>query len=468
MAVEILMPKLGMTMEEGKLVEWLKSEAEEIVKGELLFVIESDKVTFEVEAPGSGILSIRVDDGENIAVGTVLGYLAESRQEYESIVKGSETPDLVPDKKPEISDAAKAAGGGINSAPVDDPAAGKVKASPAARALAKIRWVNLEQIRGTGPNGRITKNDVLGATSGKLERAPEAEAGRKEKASPGARKLAREIEVDLTKVQGTGPNQRITREDVVRAAAEHGRFREETNERPPAKGKRLLREEPMTGIRRTISRRMTESLQTAAQMTAFGEWDVTDLLKLRVMINSSEGKTPYKVSFPGLMVFFLARVLKEMPIFNASVSGETIHYWQDINIGVAVAVGDALVVPVIHEADSKSLEQIQVELADLIDRARAKTLLPDDMVGGTFTISNVGSYGSQWETVILNPPEVALLGIGTIQKKPIVREDQIAVREMMPISLTFDHRVIDGATAGAFRNRMKALVENPGIVITCF
>jgi pyruvate/2-oxoglutarate dehydrogenase complex dihydrolipoamide acyltransferase (E2) component len=203
-------------------------------------------------------------------------------------------------------------------------------------------------------------------------------------------------------------------------------------------------------------------------MTAFGEWDITGIKQLRKFINEEAKKEGFKVSFPGLMVFFLSRVLKEMPVFNASVSGKTIQYWADVNIGVAVSVGDTLVVPVVHGAERKSLKEIQLTLDDLIERARNKKLRLDDMGGGTFTLSNVGSYGSQWETVILNPPEVALLGIGAMEKKPVVRNDEIVIREMMPISLTFDHRIIDGATAGEFRNRMKRIVENPELIISYF
>jgi pyruvate/2-oxoglutarate dehydrogenase complex dihydrolipoamide acyltransferase (E2) component len=224
----------------------------------------------------------------------------------------------------------------------------------------------------------------------------------------------------------------------------------------------------MSTIRHTISCRMMDSLECSAQMTAFGEWDVTELMKLRQVMNGQMAESGLKVTFPGLMVFLLARVLKEMPVFNASVEDRKILYWKDVNIGVAVSVGENLVVPVIRGADRKTISGIQETMNDLIERARSRKLMPDDMEGGTFTLSNVGSYGSKWETVILNPPEVALLGIGAVEKKPVVIGDSIEIRQIMPISFTFDHRIIDGATAGRFRQRMKSLVENPGMLITCF
>lgn len=464
MAVEILMPKLGMTMEEGKLVEWLKGEKDEVQKGELLFVIESDKVTFEVEAPGTGVLTILIHDGEGISIGTLLGYVAETAEEYDQLQGGAGTASPLEAPATRETQGVQAAVE-TPAAPSDDSGIpGKVRATPAARALAREKNINLTLVAGTGPNGRISRDDVKNAPS----RGEGARNTGAAPATPGARKEAKALRVDLASVSGTGVNGTITRRDVIQSSMDQPAAGGIIPELEMINGKRLEKEEPMTSIRATISRRMMESLQQSAQMTAFTEWDVTELMALRKTLNTASYGEAGKVSFPGLMVFFLARVLKEMPIFNASVKGKNIQYWHDANIGVAVSVDDALVVPVVHKADTSSLNDIQVTLNDLIDRARNRALMPDDMAGGTFTLSNVGSYGSEWETVILNPPEVALLGIGSIIKKPVVKDNEIVVRQMMPISLTFDHRVIDGATAGAFRNRMKTLIENPGLLITCF
>ncbi|MDP2657895.1 MAG: dihydrolipoamide acetyltransferase family protein, partial [Candidatus Deferrimicrobium sp.] len=276
------------------------------------------------------------------------------------------------------------------------------------------------------------------------------------RATPAAREVARQKGVDLSRVVGTGPQGRITREDVL-AAMEKGRT-------PDAKGgrKELAREEPMTGMRSAISRNMMESMRNSAQMTAFSEWDVTELLRLRALINAGETKNGFKATVPGMMVALLVRVLKEMPVFNASVEGEKVLYWRNVNIGVAVAVSDGLVVPVLHDADRMSLAEIHQGLADLVERARQKKLLPGEMSGGTFTLTNLGSYGGEWETVIINPPEVAILGIGKASRKPVAGGDHVVIRERMPVSFTVDHRVIDGEMSGRFRKRMKELVENPG------
>jgi len=465
-AVEVLMPKLGMTMEEGKLLEWSKNEKDTVQKDEIVCIIETDKVTYEVESPSSGILAILMEPAEKIPVGTLMAYLAESEEEYLKIKKGK--APAVDDKSkavlpPESQEVCRSDNTDIDSKESD----GVFRASPAARALVKKLNVSFAACQGTGPKGRITTADVQQAKdSSKSELTPDKKAVIVD-ATAGARKQALETGVDLDTVQGTGPNGQITRRDVLHAF-KASVIQSPTSVAADSKGKRLLKEEPMSTIRATISRRMMESLQNSAQITAFGEWDISKLQHLRKLINAQAADEGYKFTVPGLMVFFLARVLKEMPIFNASVDGKSIKYWADVNIGVAVSVGDTLVVPVVHGAERKSLKQIQVVMAELIDRARNKKLLPDDMSGGTFTLSNVGSYGSQWETVILNPPEVAILGIGAFEKKPVVIDNNIEIREMMPVSLTFDHRVIDGATAGAFRNRMKMLVEHPEMIISCF
>lgn len=410
MATEIKMPKLGMTMEEGKLLEWARKEKDLVRKGEVLLTIESDKVTFEVESPGDGILAVLLEKGEGIPVGGLLGHLADSEEEYATLLAGRAAAAAPGDER-RPAEAVQAT----------DPAmpvakAAPVRATPAAREAARQKGVDLSTITGTGPQGRITVEDVLAA-----------------------------VEKGISPLAGPS--------------------RPPTESGPSATGtrKELLREEPMSGMRAAISRNMMESLRNTAQMTAFSEWDVTGLLRLRSLVNA-EGEREFKATVPGMMVALLARVLKEMPIFNASVEGEKVRYWRNVNIGVAVALPDGLVVPVLHDADRKSLPVIQKELKDLVERARAKKFLPGDMSGGTFTLTNLGSYGGELETIIINPPEVAILGIGKAARKPVVDGDRIVIREMMPVSFTVDHRLIDGETSGRFRKRMKELVENPGLL----
>jgi pyruvate dehydrogenase E2 component (dihydrolipoamide acetyltransferase) len=474
-AVEVLMPKLGMTMEQGKLVEWAKKEKDAVRKGDIICIIETDKVTFEVESPGSGLLLILMEPAENILVGVLMGYIAENEAEYFALKKLGGPTSAVQKQNESAGSPLSAPCWLDSSAPTDQTGPeGNRRASPAARVLSRKLGVLLADCVGTGPNGRITKRDVEMVMIDKPPAQQSVTTHKKStivEASPGARKQAKEKGLDLAAIHGTGPNGKIMRRDVIHALKSDLSGVPSTMKTvlpPDFKGKRLFKEEPMSSIRHTISCRMMESLECSAQMTAFSEWDVSSLMRLRKFLNNKMEQNSVKITFPGLMVFLLARVLQEMPVFNTSVEGKNIKYWHDVNIGVAVSVGENLVVPVVHGAERKSLMETQLALTELIEKARNKKLMPDDMQGGTFTLSNLGSYGSQWETVILNPPEVALLGIGAIEKKPVVVEDEIVVRKMMPISLTFDHRIIDGATAGAFRNRMKRLVEAPETIISYF
>ncbi len=422
MAVDITMAKLGMTMEEGKLLEWTKKEKEPVRKGDIIMVIESDKVTYEVDSPGSGILAILVEPGEGIPVGTLLGRLAESEEEYDAI-RGNAGSAAVPDARAGAATPAGAPGArSASRAAGESRREGPVRATPAAREIARQHGLDISALAGTGPQGRVTREDVL-AVLGAAQAGP------------------------------AGPDAMPAAEPTARAATPAA----------PVGRKRLLREEPMSGMRAAISRNMMQSLGATAQITALAEWDVTEFLGLRESLNG-EGRDGFKATIPGLMVYLLGRVLKEFPLLNASVVGDRIRYWDDVNVGVAVAVPDGLVVPVVHGADRKSLKEIHAVLAGLVERARQKKLSPDEMRDGTFTLTNVGSYGGEWETVIINPPEVAILGIGRTAPKPVVRGEGIVVRQMMPVSLTYDHRVIDGEVAGRFRRRLKSLVESPGLL----
>lgn len=411
MAVELRMPKLGMTMEEGKVLAWTKKEKERVDKGEVLLTVESDKVTFEVESPGAGILAILIEQGEGIPVTTLLGLLAESEDEYLTIRNNVPAAGAAATRT-----VAPQVAGGRTEKDVRSPITpSAVRATPAARELARQRGVCISDVVGTGPQGRITREDILkfieiSASSGSATTAP-------------------------TVPPDTAAPER----------------------------KRLLKEESMSSMRVSITRRMMQSLLTSAQMSVHTEWDVTSLLDLRAEINRSEERNGYRATIPGLLVALVVRLLKEMPVFNATVDGDRIIYWEDVNVGVAVALPDGLVVPVIHGADRKTVSEIHTTLADLVNRAHQKKLLAEDISDGTFTISNFGSHGGDWITVILNPPEVAILGIGEIGRKPVVRDDRIVIRQMMPVSLTVDHRIIDGAVAGTFCRRMKELVENPSL-----
>jgi pyruvate dehydrogenase E2 component (dihydrolipoamide acetyltransferase)/2-oxoglutarate dehydrogenase E2 component (dihydrolipoamide succinyltransferase) len=292
--------------------------------------------------------------------------------------------------------------------------------------------------------------------------------------SPVARKLAEDNSIDISRVSGTGPHGRIIREDIERAlaprAAEPTR---QTRNLPPEKtiesmdGKRVRQTMPLKGMRGAIAERMHRSLAESAQLTAMGEIDMTQLTTLRNSFVARENNLGTRITYTDVCVFVAAQVLREMPIVNSSILGDTINLWDDINIGIAVGLQDGLIVPVIRNADRKSLIEISEISKSLAEKARAGKLVPDDVTGGTFTITNLGAAGAgyRFETSIINPPESAVLGIGGISDRAVVRDGLIVIRPIMTYGFTYDHRVIDGTTAVRFMARVTELLENPGLLV---
>lgn len=425
MAAEIKMPKLGAEMESGRVAEWLKEEGSPIREGEAVLVVETQKVAFEVEAPAPGFLHILLGVGSVAAIGETLAVIAATEDEYRELVKegaaaGAAAKSAGPDQEIKRAEA------GGNQASAE-----RKPASPLARRIAREHGLDISEIPGTGPGGRVTRDDVLRALAEKETLEEDADRGGG-KASDG------------------GPA--IPAPELVKGAPGVSDL------------KRVKEILPLRGMRRVIAERMFRSLQTTAQMTDIGELDVTELVAFREELLKAGRPLGVKLSFTDLMVKIVATALKSFPAMNATLEGDGIYLWENINIGVAVALEDGLIVPVVHNADRKSLAEINSTLSSLITRARERKLMPDDVGGGTFTISNTGSYGGWVGTPILNPPEVALLATGKIQEKPVVRDHQIVVRWMMGYSLTVDHRVVDGATGGGFIGKLAELLENPRVL----
>lgn len=426
MATKVIMPKLGMAMTDGAVVKWIKSDGERVEKGERIAVVMSKKITYEVEAPASGILRHAAAVKEVKAVGAAIAYIAEP---------GEAIPELEvvpPAPPPEVA------------APPPPEEKPFVLASPAARRLARERGVDLTQVKGTGPEGRVTEADVLRFVE-EREKAPPILA------SPMARKLAKEHGVDLAEVTGTGPGGRITEKDVLAFV--------EAREAPPP-----LRTIPFIGMRQVIAERMTESLHTMAQVTITTEADATELVRLREQIKAEfEPSTGsgHSLTYTDLVVKAAAKALRDHPLLNATLVGEEIQLLEEIHIGVAVALEEGLIVPVVRDADKKTLQEIAQETRRLAQAAREGTLTVDEVTGGTFTVTNLGMYGVDISTPIINPPEAAILGVGRIVEKPAIHEGQIVKRSLMQLSLTFDHRIVDGAPAAEFLWTIKGLLESP-------
>jgi pyruvate dehydrogenase E2 component (dihydrolipoamide acetyltransferase) len=433
----VVMPKLGLTMTEATLIEWLKADGDPVEKGEALFVLESEKSSLEIEAPASGMLRILVPAGETVAVHTPIATLL-----------GVERASALPAAPSAMHEPPPAAGIQFPIPSARPP----IAASPKARSLARRLGVSLADISGTGMRGMIVIADVERA------HAPRgvAEAG-VAKASPVARRLAAQAGVDLSAVAGSGPGGRIMRQDVEGALAPLSEaspaLKIEAISRGSARGT-----QPLTGLRAVIAERLSASWRERPHVTLTTEADATNLVSARQQLTEELGQ---KVAYDALLVALVARALREQPFMNVRLTEHGIEQLSEINVGVAVDTERGLLVPVVHDAAAKSLVQVQRTLARLVERALAGRSLPDDLSGGTFTITNLGIFDIDAFTPIINPPESAILGVGRIVNKPVGLDGQVALRDTMTLSLSFDHRLIDGAPAARFLQRVKRLVERP-------
>lgn len=447
MAVEVLMPKWGLTMKEGKVSKWLKAEGDTVNKGEPLLEVETSKITNQVESPVGGILfQIVVAAGDTVPVQTVLAVLAE--------------PGETPEKREAVvrADADAAA-----ESPAKSDAATKgekkafVPATPAARKLAKETGVDLTKVTGTGPKGRVTEADVRDFK----ETAPAAPSEKAVNASASAMAAAQKAGIDISLVTGTGPGGRITKVDVLRAVSPAAQSA--SGSATHVAGSVV----PMAGMRQVIAENMMASLHNAAQLTVFVEFDATAMVRFRDKIRkkyAGDAAAP-KVSYNDIIAMAVCRALKDHPIMNSTLADAGIVLGESVNLGIAVALDDGLVVPNIKAADTLSLMEMAVIIRELAQKARENRLAMDDIQGGTFTISNVSMLGVDGFTPILNPPETGILGVGRAVEKPAVHDGQIMVRTLMTLSLTFDHRVVDGVPAMRFLRTLADYLEDPVIIM---
>ena len=384
MAVEVTMPKFGLTMHEGTIQRYFKAVGESISAGDPLYEVETEKVLYEVESPAGGIVAVALfEEGATVECGVAVAVIAEVGDDPASIrAKYGSAP------------AAASSNGEVKVAKAAIPSAGEAK----------------------NPSG---------------ERRP---------VSPVARKLAVELGVNLDRVSGTGPGGRITREDVERAAKSPPPAPVTSTAKPPA-GAAV----PMRGMRKTIAERMHQSLRDTAQLTITSEADVTPATELRDRL-----KREFDFTYTDLLIQAAARALVKHPRMNSKLEGSAIVASDDVNIGIAVSLDDGLIVPVIREVTKKGLREIAALSREAGEKARAGKLKLDDISGGTFTITNLGTYGIDAFTPILNTGETGILGVGRIVEKPAIYRGEMTRRAMMTLSLTFDHRVIDGAPAAQF------------------
>ena len=443
--IDVVMPQMGESIVEGTLTKWLKKAGEHVERDEPLFEISTDKVDTEIPAPAAGVLKeVLVEEGKTVAISTVVGRIEEGAG------NGASAP------------AQAAAPAPVTSKPAPPP-------TPAAAQAPMVAETRKEPVASSaGPYPiPVPEPQPPMPTDGPL--------------SPLVRKMAREYNIDLRQVKGTGAGGRISKQDLETYMSAQG-ARTMAQAATPAPSAQLsaqpiappppaapmpraqapqARVEPMSIMRTRIAEHMLASKRTSAHVTTVHKTDMTKVAKLRDRHKAEfQQRYGYSLTYLPFVIAATVEAIHEYPILNASIEGANIIYHNEINIGIAVALENGLIVPVIRNADEKNVLGLQRSVVDLATRARSRQLKADEVQGGTFSITNFGSFGSVFATPIINQPQVAILGVGAVEKQPVVIDDAIAIRSVAYLALTFDHRLIDGALADQFTGKVKSILEN--------
>lgn len=452
MPVPFIMPKFDMDQENATVVEWIKNEGDKIELDEPVLTVETDKVAIEVPAPATGTLAnILVEKGDIVPVTTVIAYILEEGETTGDLPNLEEHASEIVDPSPFTTKQTETV-----KAPNTESAGVKaqVPASPVAVRMAQDLGINLEDVPTSGD--KVTKSDIQAYLDSKVG----SEQPGKISATPAARRISRELGIDLASTPGSGPGGRVQAGDV-NLLAESRISQTSVDEKEAV----LV---PLEGIRKTIAERMQTSFQVAPHIALSVDVDVSQLELVRSRLNQLADKgDDQRISLTALLVKITGWVLMQNPFINSSLINETIHLWKEINIGVATAIDNGLVVPVIHNAVNKPVSQINAELKDLSLRAREGRLTLAEVKGGTFTISNLGMFGIDQFRAIINPPESAILAVGKTVRKPVVinQNDEIDVRPIVSVTLSADHRVIDGVIAANFLQDLVEAIESPEIIL---
>jgi pyruvate dehydrogenase E2 component (dihydrolipoamide acetyltransferase) len=427
MAVEFTMPQLGLTMTEGTVSKWLKKVGDSIVPGDLLVEVSTDKITNEIEATATGtLLKILVAEGGTAPVKAPLALIGNAGESVEIPVGDMDENATEP--------------GNPTDSGLPRDTDGWIKASPLARKLARQRGIDLAGVKGTGPDQRVLERDVL-AFAARPAPVP--------KASPLAKKIAAEHGVDLAALD---QGRRIMKADVLASLPQSGMTGDLASSASPGS--------PLSPMRKVIAERMSLSWQTAPHVHLTMETDMSEAVRLKQKLSAI-----LKVSFTDIIVKCAAQSLTEFPMVNNRLKDGQVVENAAINLGIAVGLDNGLIVPVIKNADRKSLRELSTERIALAAKARENRLLPDDYAGGTFTVTNLGMYGVDHFTPIINPPESAILAVCRVVDRPVVIDAAVTVRPMMNLCLAFDHRLIDGVLAARFMSRLRQYVEQPMLLL---
>ena len=503
MATKVHMEALSPTMEEGQLVRWLKDEGDEIAEGDVLAEIETDKATMELVARGSGVLRKRLlGEGDTAAVGSVIGVIADADEDIADLV-GDDAEAATSARVPEDEEAegkeeaeAEAAGAGDGEEAEAGAAVAASGQTEKPRAAAGVDAAAETEGRGTTPKpggGGGPSREQAGAGSPDRGGNGARSEGGRVKASPLARRLADEAGLELRQVEGTGPGGRITRKDIesaiergvpaggagagagpgagpgVAAGAGAGaagagapagpRFTQPVYSGPE------VEEVPVTQMRKTIAKRLVTSIGPVPTFFLTVDVDMTRMGEARERMNDALEKQGLKVSVNDLLIKATALALKRHPEINAAWHDDHIKRHHRVHIGVAVAVEDGLITPIVRDADLKGAAQIGAEVREMAGRAREKKLKPDEYTGATFSISNLGMFGIEEFTAIINPPEAAILAVGAMEERVIVEDGEAMIAPRMKMTMSCDHRVIDGATGARFLQTLKGFLEEPAMVL---
>lgn len=447
MATQVIMPKLSPTMEEGQLSRWLKKEGDQVSMGEPLAEIDTDKATMEMQALGNGVLrKILIQEGDSAPLGQIIAIIADPDEDISALT--NQTDSSQPAKSPTPSEKeTEPEGAAASSDKADD--AGKLTERVAATT------------DGAG-NGRGEPRQPENASTSRLI------------VSPLAARMAAESGIDLRSISGTGPGGRIIKRDIeelissgkVGTPAEAGAPQRHLRavepspfQKSPTAEASAYRDEPASEMRRTIAKRLVTSLGPVPHFFLTSEIEMDRAAEMRQGINELDAEL--KISVNDIIIKVAAAALMQHPSVNASFQDKVVRYYEHADIGVAVAIEEGLITPIVRSADQKSLSEIAAEVRDLAERARHRKLRPEEFMGASFSISNLGMFGIDEFTAIINPPEAAILAVGAMSPKPVVRNNEVVVRKMMRVTMSCDHRVVDGATGAKFLQTFKKILENP-------
>ncbi len=449
--IDVVMPQMGESIVEGTLTRWIKHPGDKVERDEPLFEISTDKVDTEIPSPAAGVLSeVLVQEGTTVSINTVVARIGDGAGPAAAAAPAAAPPQQA--AKPEVSTPPTTGVGPSAAAPEARTQSAPPQPPPQPAPTS------------AGPYPFEPPQPATQSAPQEEQQGP---------LSPLVRKMARDYNIDLSQVKGTGAGGRITKQDVEaymssQAARTYAAPSAPAAQPSPAPSPMPLAEtakvrtEPMSTMRQKIAEHMVMSKRTSAHVTTVHRVDMTKIAKLRDKSKAEfSARNGFSLTFLPFVTAAAAEALRGFPIFNASIDGKNIVYYRDINIGIAVALEAGLIVPVIRNADEKNVAGLQRSIVDLATRARSRQLKPDEVQGGTFSITNFGSFGSIFATPVINQPQVAILGVGAVEKLPaVVDGDAIAIRSQAYLALTFDHRLIDGALADQFCQKVKSILEN--------